>query len=224
MNSGKKTARIIGALFLLQFILGIVVTEVWLGPITFNTNFLTKTAANPNLVIFCILLNLILGFLNIVPAVILYPLFKKYNKSIAIGYIAICIISFCLTAMDNLSVSSLLAISKEYLATTSNDASYFKTLAGVFIAIRWQTHMTVAIVGFFSYFILSCAFIQTKLIPRFLLVWALIASVLGMTELVLMFFGVGGGDILFLPNVLNRACDSLMNQIPDRQSNLFAHI
>ena len=86
MNSYRKTAIIVGVLFIIGTVAGVlsfVVTRSILG----DSDYLIKISANENQIIIGAILVLIMGFVLAMVPVMLFPIFRKYNEPLAIGAI-----------------------------------------------------------------------------------------------------------------------------------------
>ncbi len=205
MKSIKKTARILGVLLLIQFIIGISINQFLLGPIIFASDFLTNVSANATQVILSVLLGLMGSAVSVGIAVMLLPVFKQYHKEIAIWYLAFSIIGFTISVIDNIGVLSVLSLSQEYVKATDTD--YFQTLGTILYAIRWWTHYLDMLIACFALPVFYYVFYTSKLIPRFISVWGLAGIALMLTGILLTIFDQGTHDtemILLLPLGLNR--------------------
>ena len=205
MNSNRKTARIVGALFLTAMVTSLL-GGIWLESILNAPDYLISVSANETQVITGVLLELINGLAVVGIAVMMFPLFKKYNEALALGYVAIRIIEAVIVIAAVISPLSLIALSQEYVKAGAPDASYFQTLGTSFLAIR--AHWVGTMLGiFFSLGALLFYYLlyQSKLVPRFISVWGLIAVVLVLTWNLLEFVGlsISIGIILALPIILN---------------------
>ncbi|MCD4806352.1 MAG: DUF4386 domain-containing protein [Methanococcoides sp.] len=85
-NSYRKTAIIVGVLFITSTVAGIL-SVVFLESILNAPDYLINVSANENQVIIGTVLELICAgaFLGI--AVMIFPVLKKHNESIALGYV-----------------------------------------------------------------------------------------------------------------------------------------
>jgi len=199
MNANKKKGRIIGVLFLLNFITGIFVYQVLQGPILFGDSFLTDAASAENQLIISTLLGIFMGVNSIIIAIILLPLFKKHNFTLAFLYLAFCILYFIVVCIDNTSVLSMLELSKEYVKTgSSNDANY-ELMETMFFKRHWWTHYFSLLISSLPVFVLYYTFFTSKLIPRILSGFGIFAATLLFVEIALSLFGHGLGMNMLLP-------------------------
>ena len=133
----KNTARIVGVLMLTSFFLGIYINMFLQGPVVFAKDFLTGISENSNQVITSTLLGYVNGMLAIVIAILLVPIFKQHNKSIAYFYLGFSFVSFAMITIDNISIYALLGLSQEYVEAGTPDSDYFLTLGAVLLHTRW---------------------------------------------------------------------------------------
>jgi len=84
MNPNRKTAIIVGALFIIGTV-GLALSIVLVGSILDDPDYLIKFSANENRIIIGALLVLISGFALAMVPVMMFPIFKKYNEALALG-------------------------------------------------------------------------------------------------------------------------------------------
>ena len=202
MNSDNKTARIVGVLFLLIFILGVTIYQFLQGPVLFGDDFLTKTSAQSNQIILSVLLGFLSGILAIIISIILLPILKRRSDRLGYLYIAFCMLNFVAISIDNLSVLSMLELSKEYLKNGSSGMDTFKTMGVVFYERQKWTHYLSLLVSCFPVFVLFYTLYFTQLLPKFLSIFGIIAVTLMFVEVLFSIFGNGISMNLFLPIAL----------------------
>jgi hypothetical protein len=191
MDTNRKTAIIVGVLFIIGTVAGIL-SVVFTSSILNAPDYLMKVSANENKIIIGALFVLVMGFVLAMVPVIMFPIFKKHNEALAIGYVvfrgALETITYITTAISWLL---LLPLSQEYVKAVSPDTSYFQTF-GTLLQRVSQLPMGVFVFGLGAlifYYLLY----QSKLIPRWLSVWGIIAIILNLITGVLILFGVQSG-------------------------------
>jgi len=199
MESNKKVGRLVGVLFLLLFITGIAVYQFLQGPVLFSDDFLTSTAANSNSIIISILLLLLSGITSIIIAVFLFPIFKKYNLTLAFLYLAFSILSFIAISIDNTSVIAMLELSQEYIKNGTNNSETLSTLGTIFYQKHWWTHYLSLLVSCFPVFILYYALYTSRLIPKILSIIGIIAAILMFIEILFSILGNSISMNMLLP-------------------------
>src|SRR3954451_18742130 len=86
MNSNKKAAKIVGGLFILAAVTAVIGLLLY-DPILNGPDYLIKGAENANQVILGAVMELILVLTAIGTSIMLFPLLRKQNESIALGYV-----------------------------------------------------------------------------------------------------------------------------------------
>jgi hypothetical protein len=203
MNSNKKAARIAGALFLTAMVTSLFGGGL-LESILNAPDYLVSVSANTTQVLIGMSLELINGIAVVGIAVALFPILKRQDEGIALGYVGFRVIESVFCIVGAVIPLSLITLSQEYLkAGASADASSFQTLGALFIAAR--AHLAGLLIPIFFglgallfYYLLY----QSKLIPRFISVWGFIGVALMLT-LNFLEIDMSVGMILALPIILN---------------------
>ena len=198
MNANKKTARIVGILFIIGTVAG-VLSYIFAGPVLDDPDYLVEVSTKENQIIIGALLILIMGFALAMVPVLLFPIFKKHNEALALGAV---VFRGTLEAVTYIASAIvwllLLALSREYVITEAPDVSYFQTTGTLLLeAGDWISHI-VSIVFSLGALMIYYLFYQTKLIPRWLSVWGIIGGILYLAVPLLGMFG-SALDILMAP-------------------------
>jgi hypothetical protein len=188
MNTNRKTAIIVGVLYIIGTVAGIL-SVIFTSSILNAPDYLMKVSANENKIIIGALFVLVMGFVLAMVPVIMFSIFKKHNEALAIGYVvfrgALETIT-CITTV--ISWLLLLTLSQEYVKAVSPDTSYFQ-IFGTLLQRVAQLPMGDFVFGLGAlifYYLLY----QSKLIPRWLSVWGIIAIILSLITGVLILFGL----------------------------------
>ena len=198
-ESNKKTGRIVGVLFLIIFALGITVYQVLQGPVLFSDDFLTATSAHSNEIVVSTLLLFLSGIISVVIAVMLLPIFRNYSPTLAFLYLAFNILNFIAISIDNFSVLSILELSQEYTKNGTDNSDIFNALGYVYYREHWWTHYLSLLLSSFPVFILYYTLYISKLIPRAISIFGMIASVLLCIEMLFSIFGNSISMNMLLP-------------------------
>jgi hypothetical protein len=203
MNNFRKTAIVVGILYIIGTVTGFLYKMVFTGSIHNDLNLLTQVAANEKQVIIGAIFLLIMGLaLAMVPAM-MFPVLKKHNEALAMGYVVYRGALETITTMAAvISWVFLTVLSQQYTAGAP-DASYLQTFSSLLLKGN-DTLGTISQVVFplgalMFYWILY----KTKLIPRWISGWGIIAAgwVLVMTSLDL--FGISGSWSTTLVDLLD---------------------
>jgi len=201
MNSNKKTARIVGALFLIAMVTSILGGTI-IASILDAPDYLNSVSANRTQVIIGVLLELINGIAVVGIAVMMFPILKKHHEALALGYVAFRVIEAVIIIAAVISPLTLIALSQEYAKAGAPDASYFQPLGTSFLAARaLLVGQMLAIYFCLAALLFFYLLYQSKLVPRFISVWGLIGVALVLAWNLLELFGisVSAGMILALP-------------------------
>ena len=188
MNNFRKTAIIVGVLFIIGTAAGIL-SGVVTGSILNDPDYLMKISANENQIIIGALLVLTMGLALAMVPVVIFPVLKKHNEVLAFGYV---VFRGALETVTSLAMVItwlfLLILSREYVAAGVPDASNFQTLGAVFL----EGSDSISGIGGFVFslgaLMLYYVFYQSKLIPRWISIWGFIAIILGLATSVLIIF------------------------------------
>jgi hypothetical protein len=178
MNSNKMTARIVGVLFIIGTVAG-VLSAVYSGSILADSDYLVTFAAHENQIIIGELLVLIMGFALAMVPVMLFPILKKHNEALALGAI---VFRGALEAVTYIAIVicwlSLLSLSQEYVKAGAPDASNFQTLGALLLEAAHWIEQVLDIVFSLGALMIYYLFYQSKLIPRWLSIWGLVGAIL----------------------------------------------
>ena len=204
----RKTARIVGALFIIGTVSGIL---SYIGMRPQNTpDYLVTVSANANLVITGALLVLIMGVALAPVPVLLFPILKKYNESLALGYVVFRVLEVVTYIGIVISWLLLLTLSQQYVHAGAPDASHYQTLGALIKAAGDWIDPILMIVFSISALILNYVFYRTKLIPRWLSGLGLFGATLHFAEGVLAVFGFPDISVLGIPVFLPIAVQEMV--------------
>jgi len=191
MNTHRKTAIIVGVLFIAATV-GSSLYYVISDPILNAPDYLVKVSENANRVILGVLLYLIDNAAVVAIPILLFPIFKKYNEVLALGYVGTRIIESVTVIVGHISLLALLTLSQEYVQAATTNASHFQALGALLLSvIDWSHLLSVEIVFALSPLFLNYLLFKSKLVPRFISVWGLIGAILLLAEGLLGMFGLG---------------------------------
>jgi len=197
MNSNRKTAIIVGVLFItatVAYSLGVI----YLDPILGGSDYLTKASENENQVILGAFLVLIDSVAVAGIGIMIYPILKKHNETLAFGYAGARIAEGVLFIVNVIFILTLLTLSQEFVKAGAPDA--YQTLGTVLLSAGdWAFLFGFGIAFTLSALMLNSLLYQTKLIPRWLSGWGFVGAVLIWAYYLLQFFTNNQVEILFIP-------------------------
>lgn len=108
MDSMRKTALAVGVLFILTFITSIGAVFAY-GPVLSDANYITSAGADGR-VFLGAFLELMLILTNIGCAVVLFPLLKRQNETLALGYVTARLVECTFILIGLLSVLAIVTM------------------------------------------------------------------------------------------------------------------
>lgn len=200
INSHGKTAKIAGTLFMIATVAGIL--SVFGTAPLHTADYLVNIAANTNQVITGAVLVLIMGIAIAFIPVVLFPILKKHNEVLALGYILFRTLEVVTFLAIVFSFLLLLTLSREYVHVEAVNVAHYQTLGTVLLAAVDWTNLLTVIVFSLSALILNYIFYRSRLIPRWLSVWGLIGAILHLAGGLLGMFDFGQVGFLAAPIAL----------------------
>ena len=199
MNSSRRTEIIVGVLFItatVAYSLGVIFLDQILG----GSDYLTKVSENENQVILGALLVLIDSVAVAGIGIMIYPILKKHNEALALGYAGARIAEGVLFIINVIIILTLYTLSQEFVKAGAPDASYHQTLGTVLLAAGdWAFLFGFGLAFTLSALILNSLLYQSKLIPRWLSGWGFVGAILILAYYLLQFFSNNQVEILFYP-------------------------
>ncbi len=184
----RKTAIIVGVLFIIGTAAGIL-SVAFTSPVLNAPDYLARISANESQIIIGALLVLLMGFALAMVPVVMFPIFKKYNEALALGYVVfrggLETVTYIATVISWLL---LITLSQEYAKAGAPDASGFQTFGALLQGVA-HLPMTVFVFGVGALIFYSLLY-RSNLIPRWISVWGFIAILLHLATGLLIVFGL----------------------------------
>ena len=211
MNTYRMNAVMTGVLYFLGTVFGIsggliggeVLTSLISGKPLVGVDMLGLVAANSSRLTWGAFLTFMMGISLVAMTVFLYPVMEKASKELAMGMVlfrgALEGTWYFVTA---LGFFALVALGNEYIATGADSAA-LQSMGNVLYQIQYRLGEIGPIFFLIGAACLYISFYRTRLIPRWLSVWGLIAVVFYMASTLLKFFHMDtGGYGFYLEMVL----------------------
>ncbi len=190
MSADRKTAIWIGVLYIIGTV-ALVLSLAVTGGVLAGSAYLAQVAGQPNQVVVGALLVLLAGFALAMVPVVFWPVGRRYNETLAMGYVVfrggIETILYIATALGWLLLIAL---------STQPDAGPIAGLVRTIEAVAWD--QLVAIPFAFGALMFYVLLYQSRLVPRWLSVWGLVGAALYVVPPLGSMFGLSL-DILMAP-------------------------
>ena len=210
MKTYRMNAVIAGVLYFLGTVFGIlsaviggeVLSSLNVGKPLVGVDMLGLVATNSSRITGGAFLILMMGISLVALTIFLYPIFRKDSEELALGMVlfrgALEGTWYFVTA---LGIFALVALGNEYIATGADSAA-LQSMGNVL----YQFQARLAPVGPIFFLIgatcLYLSFYRTRLIPRWLSIWGLIAVVFYIASSLLKFFQMDTGIGFYLEMVM----------------------
>jgi hypothetical protein len=136
VKSTRSIALIVGVLFILTFVTSIAAVFAY-GPVLTNPHYISGGSADPRVFVGAFL-ELLLIITNMGCAVVLFPLLKRQNETIALGYVVARLVECTFILVGILSV---LAVATMRQHAVSADSASLVTVGKSLIAIKNWTFL-----------------------------------------------------------------------------------
>lgn len=177
MNSNRKTAILVGVLYILATAAG-VTSAIFMTAMD-GPDYLTKMSADENRLIIGLAAYFVMAVAVAAIAIVLYPVLKKYNVTLALGNVCARLVEGVFFMVHVILILTVLALSREFVAAGAPDASHFQTSGEVLMtAGHWAGDVVAALAFSMSGLMFAYLLYQTRLVPRWLSGWGLIGAIL----------------------------------------------
>lgn len=171
----QRTARIMGAWFLGTFVFSI--PAFWFyEPLLNHANYVVGSGADTRVAIGA-LLEILLAISGIATAVVIYPIVKRVNESVALGYIAVRTVESILILVGVLSLMSVVALRQDVAGAESTGAALIDVGRSL-LAVHQQTALfgPQFCAGFGNGILLGYLMWRSRLLPRPLVIFGVIGG------------------------------------------------
>ena len=189
MNADKKTPRIVGVLYIIGTVAGIL-SLVLTGPVRNAQDYGISIPAGETQLAVGALLVLLMGLALAMVPVFMFPILRIHNEALALGYV---VFRGGLEAVTYLAIATswllLVPLSQIYARAGALDASNLQAV-GTLLLEAQEIGSILTIVFCLGALIFNYLLYQTKLVPRWLSGWGLIAIVPYLAAGLLAMFGI----------------------------------
>lgn len=175
-GTSRKTAIIVGVLYIIGTVAGIL-SLTFTGPIRKAQDHLVYVSANENQAVMGALFVLIMGLALAMIPITLFPILRKHNEILALGYV---IFRSGLEAFTYITIVIswllLVPLSQAYTQAGASNPSSFQAL-GILLLDSGEISSVTAIVFPLGTLMFYTLLYRSKLIPRWLSGWGLVAII-----------------------------------------------
>lgn len=188
MSADRKAAVWIGVLYIIGTV-ALVLSAVVTGAVLTGPAYLAQVAAQPNQVAVGALLVLLAGFALAMVPVVFWPIGKRYNETLAMGYVvfrgALETVLYIVSALGWLLLIAL---------STEPDAAPLAGFVRTAEAVIWDQLLAIP---FVLGALMFCSLLyQSRLVPRWLSTWGLVGAALYIVAPLGSMFGLSLGVLM----------------------------
>jgi hypothetical protein len=190
MEHPQTIARVTGILFVITFATSIPPVLFLYGPLLNDPRYILSGGAADTSVSLGAFLELILIIANIGTAVVLWPVLKRVNEILALGFVTARVMESVFIAVGILSLLTVVTLRLE--ATAGADAASLLTVGESLVALHGWTFLLGPgfVVGVGNGLILGYLMYTSRLVPRGMAVLGLIGGPVLIARFVGILFGV----------------------------------
>ena len=186
----RTTAILVGVLFIIGTAAG-VLSVICLNPIQYHPDYLVQAAEHQNRVTLGALAILTMGLSLAIVPVLMFPISKRYNEPLALGYV---VFRGGLETVTYLGMVTcwlvLILLGREYVQAGAPAASYFQTMGTLVLGAQGSISTILIIIFSLDALMLYAVLYPSKLIPRWISGWGFVAIVLHLSTAFLVLFGL----------------------------------
>jgi hypothetical protein len=204
MDSDRKTALIAGVLFITATVASLLGTAIE-QPVLNGTDYLTRIAGNATLLSAGGLLELIAAGTSVGIAISLYPVLQKWSPGLAIGSVAFRAIEAVMYTVAVVSLLSLFTVGQLFTNAAMADRVPLQAIGDSLLGVRQEAILAGVFAFCLGALMYDVVFYQSRLIPRWLAGWGIVALLLMLVACVSALFShnsVTTYTVLILPIAL----------------------
>jgi hypothetical protein len=194
MSSERKLAIATGVLFFITHVTSIAAVVLY-QPVTDHAGYVLGNGAANNRILLGGLLEIILAAAVVGTAVTLYPVVRRHNRALAIGYVGLRTLEAGIIVAG---IASLLAVVTPHhdLSGAAANSAALATVGQALVAVHnWTFILGPGLVCGINTFVMAYGLYRSKLVARFIPVLGLIGGPLVFVANVALMFGVPRQDL-----------------------------
>jgi hypothetical protein len=185
----RNHARVAGIFYLLTFVSSIPAL-ILLGPVLHDADYVTSAGQDTRVLWGCFL-DGVNALTAVGSAVALYPVVKRQNGSMALGFVTSRLIEAAVIMIGVVSLLAVVTLQQDYAASPGGDAASLTVTANALVDLRnWTFLLGPGLMPVFNAVLLGTLLYRSRLVPRIIPTVGLIGAPLLFAAFVATFFGV----------------------------------
>ena len=177
MDSTRRTSFVTGVLFIITFVTAIPAALVLYTPVLDDPNYILGAGADSGVALGAFL-EVLLIIANVGTAVALFPILKRQNEALALGYVSARLVECTFIAIGIVSLLAVVTLRQDFAGAAGGDPSSFVTAGNSLVAVHDWTFLLGPgwVVGVGNGLILGWLMYRSGLVPRGLALLGLVAG------------------------------------------------
>src|ERR1700749_1147799 len=187
MTSLRKTALVAGIFYLIPFIS--IPTLVLYGPVKNHRDWILSSGTHTGVVVGC-LLEVIVALAGIGTAVTLFPVVKRQNEGVALGFVTARLLEAAMIFTGVLSLLSLVTLRHDLGGAAGANAAALVTTGASHVAVyNWTMLLGQTLMPCINALLLGSLMYRSRLVPRIIPIVGLIGAPLLLAAVIATLFG-----------------------------------
>jgi Domain of unknown function (DUF4386) len=191
MDSTRRTSFITGVLFIITFVTAIPAALVLYTPVLDDANYIIGAGTDAGVALGA-LLEVVLIVANVGTAVALFPVLKRQNEALALGYVTARLVECTFIAIGIVSLLAVVTLRQDFAGVAGGDPGSFVTAGQSLVAVHDWTFLLgpgfIGVVG--TGLILGWLMYRSGLVPRWMARLGLVGGPLVCASAIGVLFGV----------------------------------
>ena len=171
VNTYRTTAKVVGALYILGFVVGIA------GSVLSTPGQLETVSARSMMIAIGALLWVLAAAGDATHGVMMFPILKQNNERIALGYLSARLVEAAVIAVSALFILLQIPLGAEFLKASASEIPYLQSLSALFIQSQAYTYQIGMVALGMAGLTLCYGFYRAKLVPQLFVIWGFIGYV-----------------------------------------------
>ena len=187
MTSLRKTALVAGIFYLITFIS--IPTLALYGPVKNHRDWILSSGTHTGVLVGAFL-EVIVALAGIGTAVTLYPVVKRQNEGVALGFVAARVLEAAMIFTGVLSLLSLVTLRHDLGGAAGANAAALVTTGASHVAVyNWTMLLGQTLMPCINALLLGSLMYRSRLVPRIIPIIGLIGAPLLLTAVIATLFG-----------------------------------
>jgi hypothetical protein len=166
-DSLRRTALVVGVLFIITYVTSIAAKFVLYAPVLDSPGYIVGSGSDTT-VLWGAVNELVLIIANIGTAVVLFPVLRRQHEALALGFVTARVMESVFIAVGILSMLTIVTMRQDYAGTAAADTGVLATVGDTLVVLQeWTFNLGPGfVVGIGNGIILGYLMYRSGLVPR----------------------------------------------------------